>query len=91
MAENTFGPIHCSPFEKPACPTPDAAGDEVAARGGWDLGEGSQKETENLSGLPTLPHLMKIPNAPGFGEHIAADNAVASPSSPHANILKKDA
>lgn len=45
-----------TPFTNPTCPTPGgAASDGVATSGGFDLGDGTQKETANMSGLPALP------------------------------------
>ena len=43
-----------TPFTAPTCPTPTGAGDGGGTSGGFDMGEGSQKESSNMSGLPAL-------------------------------------
>lgn len=42
-----------TPYDDAVCPTPSGSGDSGGTRGGFDLGEGTKKETENsVSGLP---------------------------------------
>jgi hypothetical protein len=48
-----------TPFDKPGCPTPEPAGDHRGMRGGFDLGEGTRKETAG-GVLPALPTTYSI-------------------------------
>ena len=42
-----------TPYSDAACPTPGGTSDGGGTRGGFDLGEGTAKETANsMSGLP---------------------------------------
>jgi hypothetical protein len=58
-------------FQTPFTPgfsTPSTEGSGVTSRGGADLGEGSQKETANLSDIPLQPDTYTVgPGDPGKG------------------------
>lgn len=70
MADNVFQ----TPFTD-AIATPSMDGTVISRRGGEDLGEGNQKETENsVSGLPLLPNRW----VPG-GSDAAPEGPVALP------------
>jgi hypothetical protein len=62
-----------SPFDVPFT-VPGEGGDDVTRRGGADLGEGSQKETPNASGIPTQPDRWSIQGAPGENESVMPGN-----------------
>lgn len=68
-----------TPFTAPTCPTPSGAGNGGGTSGGFDMGDGSQKETANLSGLPPLQTTVNPgEGAPGVGAQIPMP-PVASP------------
>lgn len=66
MAKTPFQTPFDIPFE-----VPDAAGQGVTSRGGTTFGdEGMQKETPNMSGLPTLPVTFTPHNAPSQWDQV---------------------
>lgn len=69
-----------TPFDAPICNTP-APGEATtsALSGGFDLGEGSQKETANMSELPPVITLTDVKDGPAAGSTVAVDPGVASP------------
>lgn len=57
-----------TPFESPIMSAPDPSEATTAAtRGGYDLGDGSQKETANQSGLPPLITITDVKDGPPVG------------------------
>lgn len=80
-----------SPFENPACPTPDGGSGTISGTlGGYDLGPGSQQETPNSqSGLRTQPQTVDgLPDAPAPGSHVERASGVTSPGVPDMKIDK---
>lgn len=87
MASDKSG-LTGSPFEQPGCPTPGAADATTAAsKGGYDLGEGSQKETPNSSGLPPIITITDVKDGPAAGSTVQM--FIDSPMPVAGNIVDK--
>lgn len=86
MASDTSG-LTGTPFESPLCatPSPDEA-TTAATKGGFDLGDGGQKETPNQSGLPLLVTITDVKDGPPVGP-VAVD--ITSPMPVAGNMAAK--
>jgi hypothetical protein len=70
--------IFQTPFT-PGFEAPSGEGSGVSSRGGAELGEGTQKESSNLSGLPSQPDTYTIgPGDPGKGATIPLPDLTTS-------------
>lgn len=71
-----------TPYTDPVCSTPSgSATGGVDQSGGLDLGDGTRKETANMSGLPPLPATYNPgPGTPGAQVPVPP---VASPGTIH--------
>lgn len=69
-----------TPYADAPCPTPGGGSSSGGTSGGFDLGEGSAKETENsMSGLPAQQTTVAVEGGPsGPGTQVAMP-PVASP------------
>ncbi len=81
--------LTCSPYEKPACPTPDAGSGEMAGQfGGYDWPD-MPKASENTSGLRTLNTTLAVKDGPAPWSHVDVEPGVASPAIAVTEIDKK--
>jgi hypothetical protein len=78
----------CSPFENPACPTPDEGSGELGGQfGGYDLTD-MPKETANMSGLRTLNSTLSVKEGPAPWSGVEIAGGVSTPTTPAGNIDK---
>ena len=76
------GPLQ-TPFEEAVAPIPSGAPDGSGTVGGFDLGEGTQKETPNtMSGLPLHPTTVDLGEGSAPGSQVAWP-PVDSPGTSH--------
>lgn len=69
-----------TPYEDPACPTPDAGSGTLSAMlGGADWTD-APKETPNMSELGLLPNRVAVKDGPASWSHVDVEPGVASPT-----------
>lgn len=77
-----------TPFESPIMSAPDPSEATTAAsKGGYDLGEGSQKETPNMSGLPPQVTITDVKDGPAANSTVQV--SIDSPMPAAGNIPAK--
>lgn len=70
-----------------AFPEPGVEGTVALERGGFDLGDGSEKETPNsMSGLPLLPVHIDVKDGPAPGSTAEVFPGVTSPTEGAGNM-----
>lgn len=67
---------------------PGVDGTVALGRGGFDLGEGTEKESANMSGLPALPVHIDVKDGPAPGSTAQVFPGVTSPTEVAGNIIK---
>lgn len=82
------GPITGCGFDEPLIYTKGVEGEGVAVKGGYDWPNG-QKETPNMSELPTIGQQVSIDEAPAEGAKVEVAEGVTSPAVPVMDIDKE--
>ncbi len=78
-----------TPYENPACPTPDPGGSTLAGlRGGYDYAD-MPKETPNMSALGPQINFIDVKDGPARDALVNVEPGVASPAVPTAPMDKK--